>query len=145
MDSYDKTYMDIDELARKIEERIKELEKKDKEQKNKEEYSNEEVAQNIADLDEIISQIDERIKELESEDDFIDVDSITKKVNQKLAKLDEVNEDDLGKTIYDLSEICDAINKTIKTLEEKKKKRKEQKARYCDLARKKAYQENNKK
>ena len=142
MDSYDKTYLDIDELAKRIEERIKELEKKDKESKEEIEYTNKETEKNIADLDDIIREIDLRISELEKEDkkknnEKIDVDLLMEKVNDKLANLNQVDEEDLGKTLYDLSAISDAINETIKSLEEKRKKKKQQKAIYCDMARKK--------
>ena len=139
MDSYDKTYLDIDELAKKIEERIKELEKKNA--PSKEEYSSKSMEENMSDLDDIIRQIDERIKELEKQDEEeldLNVVDLTEKVNCKLAKLDDVSDDDAGKTLYDLSEISNAINETIKALEAKRKKKKQQKARYCDLARKKS-------
>ncbi len=148
MDGYDKSYLDIDELAKKIEERIKELELQENKEKQKKEeevvfsYSDKEIAKNMADLDEIIRQIDERIAEFEKEEakaqEELNLEDLTKKVNKKLEKLDDVVEEDLGKTIYDLSEIQAAINETIKNLEAKKKKKKQQKAKYCDLARKKA-------
>jgi len=149
MDSYDKTYLDIDELAKKIEERIKELEAQEKPEKTNQEvevldeYYNKEMEKNISDLDDIIRQIDERIAEFEKEDKLkqekeLNVEDLTNKVNKKLAKLDDMKEEDLGKTIYDLSEIANAINETIKKLEAKKKKKKAMKAKYCELARKKA-------
>ena len=148
MDSYDKSYLDIDELAKKIEERIKELELQEKEEKKKitmaEEYSSKEIEQSIQDLDEIIKQIDARIAEFEEEEKKkakpkeLDLEDLTRKINKKLEALDEIEEDDLGKTLYDLSEISAAINETIKNLEAKRKKKKQQKAKYCDLARKKA-------
>ena len=143
MDSYDKSYLDIDELAKKIEARIKELEQQEKENdvKKNDDYSNKTIEKNISDLDRIIKQIDERIAEFEKEEkkkEELDVEDLTEKVNKKLAKLDDVVEEDVSKTLYDLSAISDAINETIKNLEEKKKKKKERKAMYCDLARKKA-------
>ena len=149
MDSYDKSYLDIDELAKKIEERIKELELQEKEEKKKvtmaEEYSSKEIEQSIQDLDEIIKQIDARIAEFEKEEEKkkakpreLDLEDLTRKINKRLEALDEIEEDDLGKTLYDLSEISAAINETIKNLEAKRKKKKQQKAKYCDLARKKA-------
>ena len=139
MDSYDKSYLDIDELAKKIEARIKELEIQEKETKEEKEYSNKKIEKNIADLDEIIRQIDERIAKFEEENSKekdLDVVDLTDKVNNKLAKLDEIADEDVGKTIYDLGEISNAINETIKKLEAKKKKKKAMKAKYCDLARK---------
>ena len=149
MDSYDKTYLDIDELAKKIEERIKELESQEKPEKGNQdvevldEYFNKEMEKNISDLDDIIRQIDERIAEFEKEDKSskekeLNVEDLTNKVNKKLEKLDDMKEEDLGKTLYDLSEISYAINETIKKLEEKKKMKKAKKAKYCDLARKNA-------
>ncbi len=143
MDSYDKTYLDIDELAKRIEDRIKELEKKSVPLKG-EEYTSKKVEKNMSDLDDIIRQIDERIREIEkdqSKEININVDDLTKKVNSKLSKLDDVSDEDAGKTLYDLSEISNAINETIKALEDKRKKKKQQKAKYCDLARKKAYEQ----
>lgn len=146
MDSYDKSYLDIDELAKKIEERIKELELQEKEENekiiNKEEYSSKEIEKSIKDLDDIIRQIDERIAEFEKEEKMkekqLDLEDLTKKINKKLEKLDDIEEEDLGKTLYDLSEISAAINETIKNLEAKRKKKKQQKAKYCDMARKNA-------
>lgn len=152
MDSYDKSYLDIDELAKKIEERIKELELQEKEENekiiNKEEYSSKEIEKSIKDLDDIIRQIDERIAEFEKEEKMkekqLDLEDLTKKINKKLEKLDEIEEEDLGKTLYDLSEISAAINETIKNLEAKRKKKKQQKAKYCDMARKNANKKNKK-
>ena len=147
MEDMDKTYLDIDELAKKIEARIKELEEQDRKQKEEVEYVDKKFGENIADLDEIIRQIDQRIAELEKEEEDsirLDIEGLTKKVNKKLEKLDDVVEEDLSKTLYDLSEISKTINETIKALEEKRKKKKQQKAKYCDMARKKARQCKNK-
>ena len=144
MDS-EKTYLDIDELAKKIEERIKELEKKDREVKEEVEYTNKETEKNISDLDEIIREIDEKIREIEAsevkeetetpKEVNIDVEALMDKVNKKLETLDDVEDEDLGKTLYDLSAISDAINETIRNLEASKKKKKEKKAKYCEQAR----------
>ena len=142
MDSYDKTYLDIDELAKKIEERIKELEAQEKKEAEVlEDYSNKKTEKSISDLDEIIRQIDERIAEFEEEEKKnqekeLDVEDLTRRINKKLDNLDDVVEEDLGKTLYDLSEISKAINETIKNLEAKKKKKKAMKAKYCAMARK---------
>ena len=140
MDSYDKTYLDIDELAKKIEERIKELESSETNKEVLEDYSNKETEKSMSDLDDIIRQIDERIAEFEKEEKVqeLDIEDLTNRINKKLESLDDVQEEDLGKTLYDLSEISNAINETIKNLEAKKKRKKELKAKYCDLARKKA-------
>ena len=141
MDSYDKTYMDIDALAEKIEQRIKELEKSDSSKTPNNEYLDKKTAKHITELDEIIKEIDSRIEELEAIEEKskeLNVDDLTKKVNQKLEKLEDIKEDDLSKTIYDLSEISNAINEVMKTLEAKRKKKKAMKAKYCQLARNKA-------
>ena len=135
MKDLDKTFLDIDELAKKIEARIKELEEKEKKEKKEKEYQNEDLGDNIANLDEIIKEIDKRIAELEEEEQ-IDIDELTDKVNAKLDALDDFEvEDDLEKTKYDLEEISRQINETIKKLEEKKKDKKRKKAMYCDMAR----------
>ncbi len=96
-------------------------------------------------MDLIIKQIDERIAEFEAQEKVekektveLDLDDLTRKINKKLEKLDDIVEEDLGKTLYDLSEISKAINETIKNLEAKKKKKKARKAKYCDMARKNA-------
>ena len=68
MKDLDKTFIDIDDLAKKIEARIKELEEKELKEKKKKEYVNEDLASNMADLDEIIKEIDKRIEELEKEE-----------------------------------------------------------------------------
>ena len=141
----DKSYLDIDELAKKIEERIKELElqenKETKKDQVQEDYSDKDMEKSISDLDRIIKEIDARIAEFEKEEEVkkeLDIEDLTKKVNKKLEKIDDVTEEDLSRTIYDLSAISEAINETIKNLEAKKKKKKAMKAKYCDLARKKA-------
>lgn len=132
--------IDIDELAQKIENRIKELEKKSNEEETKIEETVDDgmTDEHILELDEIINEIDQRIAELErSENAKIDIDDLQEKVNTKLEKL-EHEEDDIDRTINDLSQISDSINEMMKTLEVKRKMRKKKKAMYCDLARKKA-------
>ena len=134
MEKMDKMQIDIDELAKKIEKRIAELE-----EKQKEEYKDEKLGETITNLDEIIKEIDKKIKELEEEEEeniSLDINGLTNKVNDKLALLDEVNEEDLGKTIYDLEEISKTINNTISELEKKRKEKKKKKKMYCDMARK---------
>ena len=146
--SDDKMYFDIDELAKKIEMRIKELEKDNVEKNSNVEYVSKKTKAHIFELDEIIKEIDNRIIEIEEQeakDKIINIDDLTNKVNKKLEKLDDIKEEDIGKTIDDLSSISDSINEIMKNLEIKRKKRKQQKARYCDLARKKANTIRNKK
>ena len=72
----------------------------------------------MADLDEIIREIDARIAEFEKEEEEeeLNLEDLTNKINKKLEKIDDVVEEDLGKTLYDLSEISNAINETIKNL-----------------------------
>lgn len=125
MDSFDKTCLDIDELAKKIEARIKELEEEEakKSKKVDDEYN----------IDDILAEIDKKIAELEKAETMeIDLDSLTDKINRKLEKEYETPAAD------SLSEISKAINDMIKALEAKKKKKKKAKAKYCDLARKNA-------
>ena len=106
MDSLDKTFIDVDDLAKKIEARIKELELQEKEENSKnEEYFNKETEENMADLESIIKEIDARIAEYEKEEQQkqevpeLDIEDLTRKINERLAELDEIEEDDLGKTI----------------------------------------------
>ncbi len=144
MEDFSKTYLDVDELAKKIEKRIQELEEKEKKRNEKLEYQNDNLSENMANLDEIIAEIDKRIQEMDEEKTSdVKVDDLTNKVNEKLENL-EVEEDDLGKTIYDLSEISKKINATIRELEAKKKEKKRKKAMYCDMARKNGKKKKNK-
>lgn len=134
MDELDKTFIDIDELAKRIEKRIQELEASKKEEKTEEDVSS------PTDLQGLILAIDKRIQELEDEmcsEQVLDLEHLTNLVNQKL---DEIEEDDsnLEKTLYDLNEVSKIINNTVLELE-KKKEKKRKKAMYCDLARKKEY------
>ena len=142
MNSNGKEYLDIDELARRIEERIKTLESRQPEEvevkeEKKENIVDEKTDKKLKDLDLIIEEIDKKIKELDEDSisDF-DVDLLMDKINDKLSR----DEEEANNVIYDLDEITKAINETIKALEEKRKKKKAQKAKYCDLARKKAYE-----
>ena len=138
MRDLDDTYLDIDELAKKIEKRIQELEAKERENKKEAEYHNDDVGKSIESIDEIIKEIDNRIAELEKEERELDIQDLTDKINSKLMVLDEVADDDLGKTRCDLEDISKQINETIKSLEAKKKEKKRKKAMYCDMARRKA-------
>ena len=136
MKDLNQTFVDIDELAKKIEARIKELEDEEKKEAAKKEYINDDLAEKMSDLDSVIKEIDQRISELE-EEEKVDIDELTRKVNARLASLDDVDiENDLEKTRYDLSEISKQINATIRALEKKKKDKKRKKAMYCDMARK---------
>lgn len=143
MKDLNETYLDIDDLAKKIEKRIKELEEKESKKHKEKKYADENLGENIANLDEIIKEIDKRIQEIEEEEKF-DIDDLTNKVNAKLASLDDAvfKEDDLEKTKYDLEDISRQINQTIKSLEQKRKERKRKKAMYCDMARKNAKKKN---
>ena len=115
----------IDEIIKTIEKKMDDLENKKHERDN------------ITDLDEIIKEIDKKIDELEIEDKEkrIDIDLLNKKINNKLKESKEYSDDDLDRTIYDLSEIAKTVDKTIKQLEAKKKDKKRKKAMYCDMAR----------
>ena len=145
MKDLDDTYLDIDELAKKIEKRIQELEAKEKEQKKEMHYHDNKIGKSVESIDEIIHEIDNRIAELKKEEEKIDIQELTNKINRKLMDLDDVVEEDLGKTRYDLEEISKQINETIKSLEDKKKEKKRKKAMYCDMARKKAHKKTPKK
>ena len=148
MDNNEKSYLDIDELARKIEERIKALESKETKQEEKKEEKKKETKEvivdkktnsKLSDLDKIIDEIDKRIKELDEETiSEFDVNLLMDKINNKLSSDEENPDEGSSEGIYDLEEITKAINETIKILEEKRRKKKAQKARYCELARKRA-------
>lgn len=129
----DDTMFDIDNLAKKIEDRIMELEGKKEEVVDKEE-----IDKTIYDFGDLLNQIEAKIKEMEAyEEHKIDIDKVTEKVNNKLNYMLEFNdEEELDKTLYDLSEVSSMINETIAKLE-KDKLKKEKKARYCELARQK--------
>ena len=77
----------------------------------------------------------------------LDLDELTKEINQKLDDLEEEpTEDNLEKTLYDLSEISSMIKEALAKVD-KSKEKKRKKAMYCDMARKKNknYYKNNKK
>ena len=126
--------INIDDLVKKIEKRIQELNEEEEKKKAK-------LENTITNLDEIIAEIDKRIAELEKEENEecqFDLNKINEKVNSRLAEMNEKEEENLEKTIYDLSEITKKINETMKALEKKKKDKKRKKAMYCDMARRKA-------
>lgn len=123
--------INIDDLVKKIEKRINELNKEEEKKKAK-------LDNTISNLDEIIKEIDRRIQELEKKETKqveINLDKINERVNSKIAKLNEAQEEAIEKTIYDLNEITKKIDETIKLLEKKKKEKKRKKAMYCDMAR----------
>ncbi len=124
----------IDEIIKTIEKKMVDLENKKHERDN------------ITDLDEIIKEIDKKIDELEIEEKEkrIDIDLLNKKINNKLKESKEYSDDDLDRTIYDLSEIAKTVDKTIKQLEAKKKDKKRKKAMYCDMARRQQNKKKNK-
>lgn len=134
MEDFNKIKIDMDKLSAKIEKRIDELEVRRKKER---EYKDRKLEETITDLDKIIKEIDKRIHELDIEEKIsFGVDYLTEKVNKKLELLDNVSDDDLEKTITDLSEISKQINDTVSELERKKKEKKRKKAMYCDMARK---------
>ncbi len=136
MDNYDETYLDIDELAKKIEMRIKELEK-NQSREERLEYANRKKQKPIMELDEIIKEIDDRILEIEQRtqnDSEVDIEYLTDKINKKLEKIEDNNEE--KKQEEDLSNIATSINDAMREFDLKRKIRKQQKAKYCDLARK---------
>ena len=121
--------INIDDLVKKIEKRIQELEAEEKRKKER-------LDNTVTDLDAIIREIDARIEEMEREENkSIDLDKISAKVNEKMSEIDDAKDAALEKTIYDLNEITKKINETIAALEKKKKDKKRKKAMYCDLAR----------
>lgn len=150
MNSLDQKYIDFDELAKKIENRIKELEKNNPRDKNevKIEFSDKKTQRHLSELDEIINEIDSRIDELEKQSAAkveLNIDDLTDKVNNKLEELEYLEDDELDKTLTDLSNISNAINDAMRDMEAKRKRKKQQKAKYCDLARKRANSYKNKK
>ena len=133
--------LNIDELAKKIEERIKALEgnKTTVVEKPKDiEMTSEEKAV-ISNFDQILEEIERRIQELDEEavSEF-DVDDLMDRINKKLSGEEEIAKDNVTSNNEAISM---AINETIRALEEKKRRKKAQKAKYCDLARKKEYEE----
>ena len=124
-----------EDIIKKVDAKIKELEQEQEAKKKKDD---------IIDLDEIIKEIDKRINELEMNENKINIESLNEKINKKLSNLDDYKDDDLDRTIYDLSEIAKTVNETIKKLEAKKKEKKRKKAMYCDMARKQQNKKKNK-
>ena len=127
----------VDELARRIEKRIREIDNKriEESKNNQEEFMGERSKNKINDLDLIIEELDKKIKELDEENicEF-DVNLLMDKINSKLRVEEQKREE-----IYNLKEITEAVDEIIKDFEEKRRRKKEKKAMYCDLARKKAF------
>lgn len=135
----DDTMFDIDELAQKIEQRLKELE-----ETKDEVHEREDVDKTIYDFGDLLNQIEAKIKEIESyENNKVDIDEVTNKANAKLNYMLEFHdENEFDKTLYDLEEISQMINQALEKLE-KDKIKKAKKARYCELARQKARKNQN--
>ena len=134
---------DIDELTKRIEESIKKLEQQDKNQidLSDEIPTEDEPMFTVEQIDKLLSDIDGYLSELSNKDDTIDLDldALTNDINNKLdAMEEESNEATLEKTLYDLSEISDMIKEALNKIN-KDKEKKRKKAMYCDMARKKKY------
>ena len=142
MNEYDNNF-NIDELTKRIEESIKKLEEQDKNQidLSDEIPTEDEPMFTVEQIDKLLSDIDGYLSELSSKDDTIDLDldALTNDINNKLdAMEEESNEATLEKTLYDLSEISDMIKEALNKIN-KDKEKKRKKAMYCDMARKKKY------
>lgn len=130
------TMIDIDELAKKIEERLKELNNERQEEHEKKKIKAD-AKKTVDDFCSLLDDIEGKVKRLAEHEviDKLNIEDVTKKINKKLDKVVNENEE-LEKTIYNLNEISMVVNETIKKLEKEKKKR-EIKAKYCKLAREK--------
>ena len=142
MNEYDNNF-NIDELTKRIEESIKKLEEQDKNQidLSDEIPTEDEPMFTVEQIDKLLNDIDGYLSELSSKDDTIDLDldALTNDINNKLdAMEEESNEATLEKTLYDLSEISDMIKEALNKIN-KDKEKKRKKAMYCDMARKKKY------
>lgn len=144
---------DINELTKRIEESINKIEK---EQENEVDLSDEmPVADtslfSVEEIDRLINEIDNQLNSIKENEEKVDLDldALTKEINDKLDLLDEEPTDDnLEKTLYDLSEISNMIKEALNKVD-KDKEKKRKKAMYCDMARKnknknKYYKKNNK-
>ena len=144
--------VDIEALAAKIEKEINDLERKvDRVDSNKAlapfEYTPVEITKIINNIDRKLEELDrkysfpdieldvedeirkinERLDQMELDmyDDFtLDLEDLSNKVNARLSEEDDdETEEELDKTIYDLSEISKVIDDTIKKLERQKEKK----------------------
>ena len=130
------TMIDIDELAKKIEERLKEL-NNEKQEAHEKKKIKADAKKTVDDFCNLLDDIEGKVKRLVEHEviDKLNIEDVTKKINKKLDKVVNENEE-LEKTIYNLNEISMVVSETIKKLEKEKKKR-ERKAKYCKLAREK--------
>ena len=138
---------DINELTKRIEESINKIEK---EQENEVDLSDEMPEADsslfsVEEIDRLINEIDEHLSTLKDSEDKVDLDleALTQEINDKLDMLDEEpSEDNLEKTLYDLSEISNMIKEALSKVDKDKEKKKK-KAMYCDMARKNKNKKNN--
>ena len=105
----------------------------------------------VDEIDRLINEIDVHLSSLKGNEDKVELDleALTQEINDKLEQLDEEPSDDnLEKTLYDLSEISNMIKEALSKVD-KDKEKKRKKAMYCDMARKNKnknkYYKNNKK
>lgn len=135
----DHNNVDIDELIKRIDEKILQIRTK----KEENEISEHDIDKTIYDFDDIINKIDKKIKEIEMYEEISsNIDNLTDKINRKLNDILVFDNDDFDKTLYDLEEVSLLVKKSIEEME-KKKTKKARKAKYCELARienKKKYQ-----
>jgi hypothetical protein len=132
--------IDVEELTRKIDESINRIENENKVDLD---LSNEipdadTSLFSVEEIDRLINEIDERLSTLKDSEDKVDLDleALTQEINDKLDMLDEEpSEDNLEKTLYDLSEISNMIKEALSKVDKDKEKKKK-KAMYCDMARK---------
>ena len=131
---------DINELTKRIEESINKIEK---EQENEVDLSDEMPEADsslfsVEEIDRLINEIDNQLNSIKENEEKVDLDldALTKEINDKLDLLDEEPTDDnLEKTLYDLSEISNMIKEALNKVD-KDKEKKRKKAMYCDMARK---------
>ncbi len=132
--------LDLEELTRRIEESIKRIEQEEKTDidLSDEIPTDDTPAFTIEEIDKLISEIDERLNSLKEVDESIDLDldELTKEINEKLDTMEDNKEDNLEKTLYDLSEISNMIKEALSKVD-KDREKKRKKAMYCDMARKK--------
>ncbi len=139
--------IDVEELTRKIDESINRIENENKVDLD---LSNEipdadTSLFSVEEIDRLINEIDERLSTLKDSEDKVDLDleALTQEINDKLDMLDEEpSEDNLEKTLYDLSEISNMIKEALSKVDKDKEKKKK-KAMYCDMARKNKNKKNN--
>ena len=139
--------IDVEELTRKIDESINRIENENKVDLD---LSNEipdadTSLFSVEEIDRLINEIDEHLSTLKDREDKVDLDleALTQEINDKLDMLDEEpSEDNLEKTLYDLSEISNMIKEALSKVDKDKEKKKK-KAMYCDMARKNKNKKNN--